>query len=159
MCKRPTLINIQCRVFRCYDVLSLYQDRPNNIRSRGRLDSSYESVLRDAARKAGIPAHRRIRDAGYILQLWAESADGQVHGEGKVIRSLRNEHLRNHRRRLHRRRSDRFAALSLGARDTEKDRIRKIQLNILGCSSSSSSIRLPLIPKLWPPILIKIDMS
>lgn len=121
-----------CSVFRRYDVLSLHQDRPNDVRPCGRLNPSHEPVFRNAARETSILAHWRVRDAGYILQLRAEPAHGKVHGEGEVVRALRDEHLRDHWRRVHCSRSDRLAALSLSACDTEEDRVRKVQLNTLG---------------------------
>jgi len=134
--------NIHCwSVFRRYDVLSLHQDRPDDVRPRGRLDPPYESVFRNTTRKAG--AHRRVRDAGYILQLRVEPAHGKVHGEGEVIRALRDEHLRDHRRRVHRGWSDRFAALSFSACDTEEDRVREVQLNTSGPDAASLIITDP----------------
>lgn len=56
-------------VFRRYDVLSLHQDRSDDVCPHGWLDPPHKSVFRNAACEAGVPAHRRIRDAGYILQL------------------------------------------------------------------------------------------
>lgn len=129
---QPELTDAIHSVSRRYDVLPLHQDRADDVCSSGRLDSPNESVLRDATLEAGVLVHRRVRYAGHILQLRAESADGEVHGEDKVVRALRDERLRDHRRCFHRGRTNRLAALSFGARDTEEDRVGKVQLKSPG---------------------------
>lgn len=113
---------------RCYDVLSLHQDRTDDICSRGRLDPVDESVFCHATLEADATVHGRFRHAWYILQLRTKSTYGEVHREGEIVWALCDKHLRDHRRRIHRGGSDRLAALSFSARDTEEDRVRKVQL-------------------------------